>query len=1062
MADTDVVPLDVRLLGPVEVGGVPVQSGRVAALLAVLALGDGLVVSADRLLDELWPHEPPATGLGAVYVLVSRLRKALGAGAAAVVARAPGYLLAGARTDASRFEALVATAETDAADARWIAAVGSARAALALWRGSPFEGAADTPLLDREAERLTRMHRRARSLRAAALLGIGRVVEAAEAARELVDEQPLDEASVLVLARALAAARRRDEALAALDDARRAVRHELGLDPGPDLQALRSELIALDDPALEHPAPIGRDGEVALVRAAIAQLGRAVVLEGEPGIGKTRVAEYAADLARDRGIRVVWARASDGPGTPPLWVWELALADLSRAHDAEPRAGAAIIRSLAGDADDATRRFRLHEAIVAAVLEATRREPLLLVVDDLQWADEGALETLALLVQNIRARRIAVIVTVRTGHARRASIDSLLAGMAREDVVDRRLLLPLGLDAVSAIAAESGAGERDAAELLERSGGNPFYLAELIAAAGDGVPATVTDLVGQRLAAMPAVTTTLLRAAATDARAVDVAVIAAASGLTAVDAAAALQPALDEGILRADAAALFFAHDLVRDAIVASVPFGDRPRLHADLAAAIRRVHAEHLDPHRERLADHLFEAAAGEPSDEAFGACMDAADAAIARLAFAAAAVHRGRALACLRPGEELRRRRWKVTMRLASERRSSGDVEGALTAVKQALALARRIGDDELVRRTISLLGSVALWNWRHYGDVDPETIGEIRGFLAGELSDAQRARLLGTLAVELFFTGDADQCLEVSARAVELARGTGDPALLSRTLNNRMVASFFPGHEPERLEAAEQTLAVPGLPPHEETIALIQRAYLSLRHGDVERCDEDIARAWWIAPRLGYPELTAQVHSVRAAMAIVRGDLDAATDLGERAAAEFRRTTLWGTEITWLTQSLQIARLTGRVDTMVGALVDRAERDSQHLLRWAAASALAESGDERGARAAIARWGLSVAFPQRHWASEWEWVSAAEVALALDLPFHARIDELLASQRDAISILGTGTVVLGPTAALTSRLAAALGDPVRADADAAVAAALTARVAAGLGVAPLWTLR
>ncbi|MEF2977649.1 BTAD domain-containing putative transcriptional regulator [Subtercola sp. YIM 133946] len=1099
----------VQLLGAVAVGGVTLQPGRVTSLFCLLALAGGSVVSSEQLMSELWNDDVPDSGVSALHVAVSRLRKQVSAAAISIDARSPGYTMTNAASDVAAFERLAAATDRHAAAGEVDAVASVAREALALWGGTPFVGATETPALERARNRLRGRHTQLRRMLAEALLtsgGPAQVAQAADLAGDLVADDPLDEAAVAVVMRAAVARNRVADAVAAFDEYRRQMRDELGLDPSGALRELHTGILRADSPSPDSPRPVsprpssptahepqgdptravaaaataapqprettprasddndtlvGRRAERAALLDAIDVLGRVIVLEGEPGIGKSALARFAAELARARGMTVVWARASDGPGTPPLWLWEQALGELSAVADRERSAGSAIIRELADEAGDVTSRFRLAESIAGRVLAASEHEPVLLVLDDVQWADEGSLQVLLLLAQRVRGRPLVLVLTARTGSSRTASLDSALGALAREDGVTRAVLRPFSLIEVQEVAKRAGAAE-PAAQLLLRSGGNPFYLGELLLAGVGRVPSTVSELLVQRLSVFTETTVAILRSAAVAARIIDVAVVGRSLGLSPLEARQALQPALDDGLLVTESGALTFAHDLVRDAIVESVPLVQRARMHAALAGAIEVVHGEDLAAHVEELADNLFEAAGGAPSERAFVACMAAADSALSRLAFDQAALHRSRALQLLPAGDSSRETRWDVLIKLAAERRFSGDVEGASESVRQAISTARRIGQTDLLRRTLLLLGSPTLWNWRHFGEVDGDVVAELRQLSAAPESQAERALLLGTLAVELYFAGDPDECVNVAAAAVDLARTTGDDSVLSRTLNNLMVASFFPGREALRLSAARETLQLAQIPPATEAVALIQRGYLQVQRGDVAAGVADFDRAGWLVPRLGLPELEGQLACSLAGMAIVRGDLAAAEEDIDQELSMFRRTTLWGAEFTSIVQRLQIGRLTGRLDAVLPDLVDSAMHDTNRIFRWPAVVAMAEVGEVTDARRHISRWGLGVDGPFLHWASDWEWTQAAEAALLLNLPTTRALYDRLVPQQGGMAMVGTASAVLGPYDALLARLARASGDEAAAARHADRADQLVRRVRDGLGQEPHFTLR
>ncbi|MEV6109119.1 BTAD domain-containing putative transcriptional regulator [Streptomyces sp. NPDC051940] len=313
------------ILGPTEArdpGGTPVPLGgsRLRALLTALALQAGGAVSVEALVDEVWAEdEPPADATAALQALVGRLRKVLGKDA---VESAPGgYRLAAARADVDllHFEDLVQQADGDPHTA-----AARLREALGLWRG---EALADLP--DRaaaaarpEALRLTARHRLFE-----AGLALGEAEELVPELREAVADHPLDERFHAQLLRALRAAGRHADALAAYEEARGSLADQLGTDPGPELRALHQELLA-GEPQTPGPAPrgnlkarltsfVGREADLGTLHADLDR-GRLVTLTGPGGSGKTRLSEEAAArISRPDGVWFAELAPLDHPAAVP-------------------------------------------------------------------------------------------------------------------------------------------------------------------------------------------------------------------------------------------------------------------------------------------------------------------------------------------------------------------------------------------------------------------------------------------------------------------------------------------------------------------------------------------------------------------------------------------------------------------------------------------------------------------------------------------------------------------------------------------------------------------------
>jgi predicted ATPase/DNA-binding SARP family transcriptional activator len=347
-------PDDVELLvlGPlaVRVGAeVVVPSGRQARLLASLALADARVVSADRLIDESWGDDPPESARAALHTVVARLRRALGAGGAALVRRAPGYALELPREarDSERFADLCRRAR--AVDPQ--SAVSALDEALALWRG-PAWGDLGDDLARADAARLEEARIQAREDRADALLRAGRLGEAVADLEALVAEHPLRERGVGLLMDAVRRERSTADALEVFARHRRLLAEELGLDPSPHLQALYDRTLRQEtaDPPLavadlppepvdvlpnneeagQGPGPavaavdrapswglVGRTSELAALRRLIGQQ-RLVCVVGPGGVGKTRLVAHLAGELAGPTYWVDLAATSDSDAVPQL------------------------------------------------------------------------------------------------------------------------------------------------------------------------------------------------------------------------------------------------------------------------------------------------------------------------------------------------------------------------------------------------------------------------------------------------------------------------------------------------------------------------------------------------------------------------------------------------------------------------------------------------------------------------------------------------------------------------------------------------------------------------
>ncbi|MBL8289282.1 MAG: AAA family ATPase [Rubrivivax sp.] len=386
-----------------------------------------------------------------------------------------------------------------------------------------------------------------------------------------------------------------------------------------------------EEPAFERTAAplLGRQAELAAIAATLQAPHAAPLLlfTGEPGIGKTRLLEqFAADAGR-AGRLVIRTRCFEAEMVRPYGMWLDALRALPTAGiDADTLARAAPL--LAGRAGDSGDRARLFEAAAALLRAATARQPLALLLDDLQWIDEGSAALLHYLVRTLVGGAPAFDrAACFAGAARAGEVDdnpparALLLSLAREGRLGTVPLAPL--DAAEAGRLLAGVA-LDAEVAWRQSGGNPLYLLELARAAGRGEAAggkaghpgrpegTVDALVAARVGALDAPTRELLGWAAAGAREVDPERLAEAAGVPVPEVLAALERLERRALVVSTGAGRFdFAHDIVRQTIYRGLSQARRRAIHRRFMRALLAAAAEDPALHGE-VAHHAE--LAGEP----------------------------------------------------------------------------------------------------------------------------------------------------------------------------------------------------------------------------------------------------------------------------------------------------------------------------------------------------------------------------------------------------------------------------------------------------------------
>lgn len=843
-------------------GGTALMLGgrRQRAVLAMLIAARGEVLSAARLLAALWPDEQPPKAQVALHAYVSHLRRGLEPDRPArsrtglIVSQAPGYALRvdPDTVDAWRFEAAVA---------RWSGALATdpdgARsglaAALALWRGEAYAEFPREPWAVGESSRLAQLRSLARETVAEARLLAGETAALVPELEAMVAAEPLREGRWRLLALALYRSHRQGDALAALRRARGILTEELGVDPGPQLRALETDILA-QSPALDGPDPAAAArpspaGTVPVPPAAGANraptaplerrpapapaaqpvlLGRHDVVDllarstgvqlafvtGEPGSGKTAVAEELSRRLGADGWEVAWGRCPEVEGMPPLWPWAALLRALPGAADmvdlqplVADRAGRGGDAGEVSGGDAATRRFRLQRAVAEFLRGRARDHPLLVVLDDVHRADGGTLDLLVHASAELTGEAVYLVVTYRDGEVA-PSLSAALARLAARHPV-RAALGPLPGDAVAELIrrlADRPLDERTLATAVARSDGNPFYARELgrLLASGESlaaVPVGVRDVVRHRAAALPGPALTVLRMAAVIGRDVDLDVLLEIAGLPEDDVLDAIDAALVTGLAHADGDSIRFQHVLVRDAFYEQVSPPRRARWHGLVAQALERLRPGDVTA----LARHFAAAGAGF-ADQATAYAALAAEEAERRSAHADAAALWGQAANATADA------RGRILLLLAQCRALTvqGSSSAATARRAEAIALARRTGDRDLLTQAITAWTVPTSWTQRRYLERDRVLIDEIRELLrAGQVTEPDRCRLLCALVTEL--DGSPDPALRADGRAaLEIAGRLGDPDLVGLAAAAGLRLTYFGVPLGERQALADLLLA------------------------------------------------------------------------------------------------------------------------------------------------------------------------------------------------------------------------------------------------------------
>jgi DNA-binding CsgD family transcriptional regulator len=690
---------------------------------------------------------------------------------------------------------------------------------------------------------------------------------------------------------------------------------------------------------------VGRRAELALLRRrcadARAGAGHLILVGGPAGVGKTRLIEEV--VATADGMAVGWGAAIDDAGMPALWPWSRALRGLAAPRDALTRAVAGTAQREYGSADEAAAAtFAADTAVIDAVAEfGAARSGLVIVIEDLQWADQATLRLLQRISTEIRRLPLTVLATVRDG------LDESVPGQLIRHATDVVGLGPLSFGEAAELltgAVESADPQavRHAARL---SGGSPLYLRTLSRTAADQLRGRVPwgEQVGEapelrHLIAAAMRTAGPLAGAAVEALSVlgPEAEPEVLAGLIEVPAASSVlervYPAVPAGLLAApstaDGGRIRFAHALVRDAVYASLPPARRAALHRRAALLLEPL-AVGRDERAGAVARHWHRA--GEPA-MALGWAVRAADAARAAAAYDDAVSYLQLALTATDHGRadgdpatpvdraelllDLARMQYLAGQILPSVRTSEqaadeGERTGRPDIVARAAVVVQGIGDpavnrqiDTICRRALAILG---------------ETV-------ALDL----RARVQAQLACSLLMLGDVDGAAPWSHRALADAAASGDPNAELDAVRARADLVWQPGATAEIADLGRRAIEL-AEPTRRPLARLWGHGWLAdnaVHRGDMAAAHREMTGLQALADSTGLPLVRWHLLRRQAALAILAGNFDSWRRLAGQAAsiaADWQDLSVWGTHFS---QSVIVAVLRGDPGELDPEWTDRLE--------------------------------------------------------------------------------------------------------------------------------------
>jgi DNA-binding SARP family transcriptional activator len=834
------VGTSVRLCGPLrlEIDGRDVTAdlprGQPISLLCYLLASPDRAADRDELIALLWPERPPRDPSAALRPILSRLRRALAPAAIEGRERLRLVLPAPVWLDFDEATERVEAARATGSGGAWDDVRAQVQAALELLRPGLLPGL-DGDWLEarrREAEDLL-----LEALEWQARAGIeAQDLGAAErAGRELIARSPYRETGYRFLMQALAAGGNVAEALRVYDDLRVLLSEELGTAPAPELQALHGRLLAGEPvvetrvalPAVLSPRErspfVGRERELAALREDWRQARsgerRLVLVAGEPGIGKTRLTRELALEAHGAGTVLHagchedallsyqpfvealrhyarasgrdWAGAALGPGTE----------ELARLIPELAPAGPAL-----APADPETRRYMLFEAVSLLLADAAVRAPVLLVLDDLHWADRGTLHLLRHVVRAPHEAALMIVGTYRPADVGpEHPLTAVLADLRRDRLFERISLDGLDEHQVADLIA-SHAGHAAPGGVVnavhERTDGNPFFVEEvmrdlietgvLVEREGRwdstlspdeiGVPEGVKEVLESRLRRLSAGCRSVLAHAAVLGREFSFEVLTAMAGSGDDDVIEALEEAGEAQLVLEQDGVHAFTHALVRETLYGGLSAPRRQRMHAGAARAIESVEGETAVA---ALASHYRLAGPGGDPTKAIDYSLAAGGRAAELSAWEDAAVHWEGALGMMERRGGHAAERARLLVGVADLMVVVGDLDRQIASLERALALYEELGDAERAAQVHSRLGMAhSLIDSIYAAHLDVgrafEHFGAARAVLEHGPPRKARGHLETGVATALTYGLQIQAGIEAAARGMEIGERLGDEIL------------------------------------------------------------------------------------------------------------------------------------------------------------------------------------------------------------------------------------------------------------------------------------------
>jgi len=578
---------------------------------------------------------------------------------------------------------------------------------------------------------------------------------------------------------------------------------------------------------------VGRARELArlvgFLDDAVAGDSRLVLCSGEAGIGKTRLAEEAVLVASERGVRVAWARSTDDEMSVPFGMWRIALPDAESDPPGRPGSSArpdlwpafvvdaARPAMIAGLSSGVEERFELFNNVSQRLADAAAPCGLLLVLDDIQWADEASLVLLRHVARQSRGTRMLILATWRIPGSVNDARNERILELAADASTKRIELLRLGAEGVGELLGSTGLAlpADQIGALHVETGGNPFLVREMALMLSErprggpggfgAVPIAVRDATAHRLRRLSESGRALLRDAAVAGNRFSIGIVAQMLDTPVLSLLDAVDECVRAGFLVAGdrPGEHRFTHALVRSAVMAQISAADQVRLHNAAGDAIERLFQGQQWAHLAEFAHHRVSGSLPGDRARAVLACEAAGDAATADLAFEEAA-RQFRAALTVGDEEIATADRDRLELALVAALYRSGDLPGWHDVAIGLAERAERRSDRLLLARLAVVMDATGDVAW------DSQVCRVCEQALSGrDLSDKLRTRVLARYAQTLVYRSDYERAGETSRQALDLAESVGDPAVVVEALRARQLACSAPDGSAERALLAVRML-------------------------------------------------------------------------------------------------------------------------------------------------------------------------------------------------------------------------------------------------------------